>query len=44
MAYALRITNIDPMRYKLLFERFLNPDRISMLISISTSATTAARR
>lgn len=29
-AYALRITNIDPMRYKLLFERFLNPDRVSL--------------
>lgn len=30
VAYALQITNIDPMRYQLLFERFLNPDRISM--------------
>lgn len=30
MAYALRITEIDPMLYELLFERFLNPDRISM--------------
>jgi len=30
VAYALHITNIDPMRYQLLFERFLNPDRISM--------------
>ena len=30
VAYALKITNIDPMRYNLLFERFLNPDRISM--------------
>lgn len=29
VAYALHITNIDPMRYNLLFERFLNPDRIS---------------
>src|SRR6266851_4187276 len=29
-AYCLAITNIDPMRYGLLFERFLNPDRISM--------------
>ncbi len=29
-AYALRITNLDPLRYGLLFERFLNPDRISM--------------
>ncbi len=30
MAYALRITEVDPMEYELLFERFLNPDRISM--------------
>ena len=30
MAYALRITDIDPLQYDLLFERFLNPDRISM--------------
>ncbi|MGM0464705.1 MAG: DNA polymerase III subunit alpha, partial [Bacteroidota bacterium] len=30
VAYALRITDIDPIKYKLLFERFLNPDRISM--------------
>jgi DNA polymerase-3 subunit alpha len=30
VAYALRITNIDPMKYDLLFERFLNPDRISL--------------
>jgi DNA polymerase-3 subunit alpha len=30
VAYALRITNIDPLKYNLLFERFLNPDRISM--------------
>ena len=29
-AYALRITDIDPIRYGLLFERFLNPGRISM--------------
>ncbi len=29
-AYALRITDIDPIRYGLLFERFLNPDRISL--------------
>lgn len=28
-AYALRITEIDPLRFKLLFERFLNPDRIA---------------
>ncbi|MDR2131113.1 MAG: DNA polymerase III subunit alpha [Odoribacteraceae bacterium] len=30
VAYCLEITNIDPVRYDLLFERFLNPDRISM--------------
>lgn len=30
VSYALRITEIDPMTYDLLFERFLNPDRISM--------------
>ncbi|MBI5810124.1 MAG: DNA polymerase III subunit alpha, partial [Deltaproteobacteria bacterium] len=29
-AYALRITNLDPIKYNLLFERFLNPDRISL--------------
>lgn len=30
VAYSLGITNVDPLRYDLLFERFLNPDRISM--------------
>ncbi|WP_299763907.1 DNA polymerase III subunit alpha [uncultured Dokdonia sp.] len=30
VAYCLWITNIDPMKYDLLFERFLNPDRVSM--------------
>ncbi len=30
VAYALKVTELDPMRYSLLFERFLNPDRISM--------------
>ena len=30
VAYCLGITNLDPIRYDLLFERFLNPDRISM--------------
>ncbi len=29
VAYLLKITDIDPLRYQLLFERFLNPDRIS---------------
>ena len=30
VAYALKITNIDPIEYDLLFERFLNPERVSM--------------
>jgi DNA polymerase-3 subunit alpha len=30
VAYALRITDIDPLRFGLLFERFLNPDRVTM--------------
>ncbi len=30
LAYATRITELDPLKYNLLFERFLNPDRISM--------------
>jgi DNA polymerase-3 subunit alpha len=30
VAYALRITDLDPIKHKLLFERFLNPERISM--------------
>lgn len=30
VSYCLRITNIDPIKYSLLFERFLNPERISM--------------
>lgn len=30
IAYALKITELDPLEYDLLFERFLNPDRISM--------------
>ncbi|MCD6595145.1 DNA polymerase III subunit alpha [bacterium] len=30
VAYCLGITNIDPMKYELLFERFLNPERVSM--------------
>lgn len=29
-AYCMRITDIDPLRYNLLFERFLNPERVSM--------------
>lgn len=30
VAWALKITNVDPLKYNLLFERFLNPERISM--------------
>ena len=30
VSYTLGITNIDPMKYQLLFERFLNPERVSM--------------
>lgn len=30
VAYVLRITDIDPLKYDLLFERFLNPERVSM--------------
>jgi len=30
VAYALRITNVDPLEFDLLFERFLNPERVSM--------------
>ncbi|MEG1609311.1 MAG: DNA polymerase III subunit alpha, partial [Clostridia bacterium] len=29
IAYAIHITNVDPLRYNLLFERFLNPERVS---------------
>jgi hypothetical protein len=35
VAYCLKITNIDPLMYNLLFERFLNPDRVSLPILIS---------
>ena len=30
VSYCLEITDIEPMRYNLLFERFLNPERVSM--------------
>ena len=30
VCYALRITNVDPLKYELIFERFLNPDRIEL--------------
>ena len=30
VAYSIGITNVDPIKYDLLFERFLNPDRVSL--------------
>ena len=30
MSYCLRITDLDPLRYGLIFERFLNPGRVQM--------------
>jgi DNA polymerase-3 subunit alpha len=36
VAYCVGITNVDPIKYDLLFERFLNPDRVSLLILILT--------
>ena len=30
VSYALRITDVDPLQYNLIFERFLNPERVSM--------------
>ena len=30
VAYALRITDVDPLKHQLIFERFLNPERVSM--------------
>jgi DNA polymerase-3 subunit alpha len=30
VAYCIKITNVDPIKYNLLFERFLNPDRVSL--------------
>ena len=45
VAYAMGITDIDPIKFKLLFERFLNPERVSARrISTWTSARTAAAR
>ena len=41
---ALRITEIDPLRYDLLFERFLNPERISMPRLIGIDFCRARRR
>ncbi len=44
VAYAIRITDLDPLRYKLIFERFLNLERKSMPTWTWTSAWTAAGR
>ena len=44
VAYTLGITQLDPIRYDLLFERFLNPERVSMLILTLTSASKEGRR
>lgn len=44
VAYAMKITNIDPLRFGLIFERFLNPERVSRRISTLTSARRAVRR
>ena len=43
-AYCVGITDIDPIRYNLIFERFLNPERVSMPDLTLTSATSAVRR
>ena len=40
----MRITDLDPIRFGLLFERFLNPERVSMPISMWTSARTAEKK
>lgn len=42
VAYVQKITDLDPLEYDLLFERFLNPERVSMPTSTSTSAWTVA--
>jgi DNA polymerase-3 subunit alpha len=42
VAWALKITNLDPLPYDLLFERFLNIERVSMPTSTWTSANAAA--
>ena len=44
VAYALTITDLDPIRFGLLFERFLNPDGCRCRTSTSISARTAAAR
>ena len=44
VAYSLEITDIDPIRYQLIFERFLNPERVPCLISTSISVSNGVRR
>jgi hypothetical protein len=44
VAWALKITDLDPLPYNLLFERFLNPNACRCPTSTSTSAWTAATR
>jgi len=44
VAYCMRITDVDPLQFDLLFERFLNPERISLRTSTSTSASAGAAR
>ncbi len=44
VSYTLGITKLDPIRFNLLFERFLNPERVSMPDMMLTSATSAGRR
>ena len=44
VAWALRITDLDPIEHGLLFERFLNPERRRCPTSTSTSASSGATR
>ncbi len=44
VSYCLNITDLDPVKYRLYFERFLNPERVTMPISTSTSASAGGRR
>ncbi|MBK8098947.1 MAG: PHP domain-containing protein [Planctomycetes bacterium] len=44
VAYSLQITDVDPLQYALLFERFLNPSACRCPTSTSTSAATGAKR
>ena len=44
VAYCLKITNIDPIKYDLLFERFLNPDRIKLVAIITAPGSVIQRQ